>query len=100
MQLTSGNVQSVTVIPGPVTEYACNRTISTTQTVTYVFTSGAETIDPPDANGNDPYTWNGTVTVPMHFVYCISSVGRSARPAPVYMTNEGQGELSAVGSVQ
>ncbi len=60
--------------------------------------SGTETIDPPDANGNNTFTWNGTLSVPFTFDHCISTGGRGAGSAPVYLIGTGVGELSATPS--
>ncbi len=60
--------------------------------------SGTETIDPPDANGNNTFTWNGTLSVPFTFDHCISTGGRGAGSAPVYLIGTGAGELSATPS--
>jgi hypothetical protein len=69
---------------------------------TYTFNSGAETIDPPDAAGNNTYTWSGTLSVPSIFDHCISGSGRGGgyTSTPTYASDPGTGELSATPSVQ
>ena len=71
-------------------------------TESYVFVSGPETIDPPDANGNNTYTWAGTLSVPFTFDHCISGSGRGGgyQTSPTYSSGMGTGKLSATPSIQ
>ena len=99
MGFTSGNMTGYSQANGALVSH-CGRLVPNTYVANFSFESGPETIDPPDANGNNTFTWNGTLSVPFTFAYCISSGGRGGHAAPVYTVGTGVGELSATPSIQ